>query len=281
MIYTSTGLIKNQSAFKTSDNFINQGICNIELSGGSYDKDIIKKIKKLKKKGKFILHNYFPPPKNPFTLNLATLDNDLSRICYNHIKNAIRYSNEIESSTYSFHAGFLIDPNPKKLGKKFIKQKIYNKKLAMKVFVERLNNLSIFAQREGVSLLVENNVINKQNLNLFKTNPLLMTDSSDVFYIMSNTPKNINLLVDVAHLKVSAKTLKFNPKKFLSNCRKWIKGYHLSDNDGNNDTNDLLTKNSWFWPYLKKNLNYYTLEINSKKIETLKQQKKLTLDMLS
>ena len=98
---------------------------------------------------------------------------------------------------------------------------------------------------------------------------------------MSNTPKNINLLVDVAHLKVSAKTLKFNPKKFLSNCRKWIKGYHLSDNDGNNDTNDLLTKNSWFWPYLKKNLNYYTLEINSKKIETLKQQKKLTLDMLS
>ena len=76
MIYTSTGLIKNQSAFKTSDNFINQGICNIELSGGSYDKDIIKKIKKLKKKAvslgiahSFQKYKNIPVNKNDFKLD--------------------------------------------------------------------------------------------------------------------------------------------------------------------------------------------------------------------
>ena len=158
---------------------------------------------------------------------------------------------------------------------------MYNKKFAMDAFIERINDLSIFAKKEGVSLLIENNVINKQNLNLFKTNPLLMADYEDAQYIMKNTPKNVNLLVDVAHLKVSAKTLKFNPKQFLTNCEEWIKGYHLSDNNGDSDTNEPVTKNSWFWPYLKKNLTYYTLEVNLKTTEMLKKQKNLTLEMLS
>ena len=55
MIYISTGLIKNQSAFKTSDIFLNDGIHNIELSGGLFEKDLINKIKKLKKKRKIYI----------------------------------------------------------------------------------------------------------------------------------------------------------------------------------------------------------------------------------
>jgi len=281
MIYISTGLIKNQSAFTTSDYFLNNGITNIELSGGTFEKNLIKKIKKLKGKARFTLHNYFPPPKKPFTLNFATLDNELFKVCYKHIKNTIRYSNEIGSKVYSFHAGFLIDPKPKELGKKFVKQKVNNRHLALNVFIERLNELSIFAEREGVSLLVENNVINKENLNLYKTNPLLMTDIRETCFVMQNTPKNVNLLVDVAHLKVSAKTLKFDDKKFLKDCNKWIKGYHLSDNDGNRDSNGLVRKNSWFWPHIKKNINYYTLEINSLNTKVLLQQKKLVQGMLN
>ena len=58
MIYISTGLIKNQSAFKTSDIFLNDGIYNIELSGGLFEKDLINKIKKLKKKGKIFNEDY-------------------------------------------------------------------------------------------------------------------------------------------------------------------------------------------------------------------------------
>ena len=170
----------------------------------------------------------------------------------------------------------MVDPLPKELGKKIVKRKLNNKNLAINIFVERLNNLSIFAKKYGVTLLVENNVINKRNLKTFGSNPLLMTGSDDVHFIMKNTPKNVNLLIDVAHLKVSAKTLKFDEKKFLKNCNKWIRGYHLSDNDGNFDTNGLVKKNSWFWPYLKKNLDYYTLEVNSLNPKILIKQKKLT-----
>ena len=281
MIYISTGLIKNQSAFKTSDYYLNNGIKNIELSGGTFEENLIKKIKKLKKIAKFTLHNYFPPPKKPFTLNLATLDKELFKICNNHIKNTIRYCNEIESETYSFHAGFLIDPRPEELGQKLVKRKVNNRKLAINIFVDRLNKLSAFAKKEGVSLLIENNVISKKNLDLYKTNPLLMTNTNETRFVMNNTPKNINLLVDVAHLKVSAKTLKFDKKRFLQDCSKWIQGYHLSDNDGNYDSNEVVKRKSWFWPYLKKNINYYTLEVNSSNTKILLQQKKLIENMLN
>ena len=143
------------------------------------------------------------------------------------------------------------------------------------------NKLSAYAKKEGVSLLIENNVISKKNLDLYKTNPLLMTNTNETRFVMNNTPKNINLLVDVAHLKVSAKTLKFDKKRFLQDCSKWIQGYHLSDNDGNYDSNEVVKRKSWFWPYLKKNINYYTLEVNSSNTKILLQQKKLIENMLN
>ena len=118
-------------------------------------------------------------------------------------------------------------------------------------------------------------------LKTYQKNPLLMTDSKEALLIMKNTPSNVNLLIDVAHLKVSSKTLKFNPIKFLKDCDPWIKGYHLSDNDGKNDTNEKIKKNSWFWPYLKKSLEYYVLEINCADAASLVQQAQLTKKILN
>ena len=34
--------------------------------------------------------------------------------------------------------------------------------------------------------------------------------------------KNVSLLIDLAHLKVSAKTLNFSPSEYLKKCDKWI-----------------------------------------------------------
>tara|TARA_B100001964_G_C14046283_1_gene514928 strand:- start:207 stop:890 length:684 start_codon:yes stop_codon:yes gene_type:complete len=221
------------------------------------------------------VHNYFPPPKDPFTLNISTFDKDLFKICNNHIKNSIRLSSELEGDYYSFHPGLLIDPHPRELGKKIVNRKINNKEEAIKILVERLNSLSIFAKKEGVELLIENNVLNKENYETFKQNPLLMTSSEDVLYIMKNTSNNVNLLVDVAHLKVSAKTLNFNSVDFLKICDPWIKAYHLSDNDGDYDSNDPVTENSWFWPHIKKNLEHYVLEIKYDNKSALLEQKDL------
>ena len=275
MIFISTGTIGGQSAVKTTKEFLDLGIREIELSGGLYEENIVGKIKKFKKLASLQVHNYFPPPKVSFTLNLATFNKDLLNICYKHLKNSIRLSSELGRNYYSFHAGFLIDPQPKELGKKINKKKINNKEEAIKVYVERLNNLSVFAKKEGVGLLIENNVLNKEHYKTFEQDPFLMTSTDDALYIMKNTPNNVNLLVDFAHLKVAAKTLNFNPVDFLKICDPWIKGYHLSDNDGEYDSNDLITESSWFWPHIKKNLEYYTLEIKCDDKSILLNQREL------
>ena len=103
-----------------------------------------------------------------------------------------------------------------------------------------------------------------------------MADHKDAIKIMKKTPENVCLLLDVAHLKVSSKTLDFSKTEFIKKCNKWIRVYHLSDNDGNFDTNDEVRGNSWFWKYLKKDAIYYSLEIKFKNIAQIKKQIKIT-----
>ena len=98
---------------------------------------------------------------------------------------------------------------------------------------------------------------------------------------MQNTPDNVNLLVDVAHLKVSAQTLGFDPEEMFRLCEPWIQAYHLSDNDGTRDSNESIRENSWFWPYLKKNLDYYSLEIYGVAPDLINKQIQITKRFLT
>tara|TARA_B100000029_G_C17554210_1_gene951158 strand:- start:206 stop:1051 length:846 start_codon:yes stop_codon:yes gene_type:complete len=272
MIYISTGLMKDLSIEQTINHLSENGIKNIELSGGHHDPNIFEKLKSFKPEVNFMLHNYFPPPKIPFTLNLATLDEQIYKVCKNHIMNTIRMSSKLDIPYYSFHAGFLIDPDPKELGKKISHQKINDEKIATDKFLERLNLLAIEARKEGVKLLVENNVINKQNFETFKTNPLMMTSIEQTESLIKNFPSDVNILLDLAHLKVSAKTLNFSPSEFLEKLDYKIKAYHISDNGGEFDTNDLVTTESWFWKYIKKDKDYFTFEVKTSEISKINQQ---------
>ena len=99
-----------------------------------------------------------------------------------------------------------------------------------------------------------------------------MTSTIQTLKMIKKFPKNVNLLVDLAHLKVSSKTLNFSPTNFLKRCNKWIKAYHISDNSGYFDTNGNFSKKSWFWPYLKKDKAYYTLELKTTNLKKIKSQ---------
>ena len=50
---------------------------------------------------------------------------------------------------------------------------------------------------------------------------------------------------------------------------KITKGYHLSDNNSIEDQNKTFTKKAWFYKYLRKDLNYYTIEAYTKNIKSL------------
>ena len=276
MIYISTGGFSNETAYKTACDFINANIFACELSGGTFDKNIENSLVKLKSKCNIQLHNYFPPPEKPFVMNLASGDTDIVKKTFNHIKRSIDLSSKLGTNIYSFHAGYLLDPKVDELGRRVQKQSLFDRADGLKRFIENVNSLATYAKKMDTTLLIENNVLSHNNYKHFGTNPFLMVEEKECEYVMQNTLKNVFLLVDVAHLKVSSTSLGFNKENFLETVSPWIRAYHLSDNDGLSDSNKPVTKDSWFWPYIKKNLDYYSLEVYGNSPLELVEQLRLT-----
>ena len=185
-IYISTGGYKKKSADQITEDFINNNIKEIELSGGIYDPNLINNLTKYLSKGaKFEIHNYFPPPEKPFIINLASNEDDIRKLSLNHVFKAIKCCEKLRAKSYSFHAGFLCDFDISEIGKKIKKRPLYEKKRSTDLFLECLNQISKFARDHGVNIMVENNVISKKNLLEFNKNPFLMCDPQETFEIMN------------------------------------------------------------------------------------------------
>jgi sugar phosphate isomerase/epimerase len=281
MIYISTGGFSQNDAFQTSRELISAGCEYIELSAGKYKPDLLESLKKLTKSAHFRVHNYFPPPKKPFVLNLASQDEMTAQSSIDHIIKAIQWSVELDQPVYSFHAGFLMDPKVEELGRKITPRPLYNRRDSLSMFIDRVNKIDEYAQALGVSILIENNVLSANNYKAFKSNPFLMATADECIRVMSNTSDNVRLLIDVAHLKVSSNSLRFDPAAFLVSCHDWICAYHLSDNDGTKDSNSPISCNSWFWPHLRRDLDYYSLEVYNLTPAELFNQLSLASELLS
>ena len=162
---------------------------------------------------------------------------------------------------YSFHAGFRINPVVSELGGAIKRRELSDRSAALNQFGEKMLLLAEEARREGVTLLVENNVLSAANMATFGEDPLLLTHPDEIAAFMRGMPAHVGLLLDVAHLKVSARTLGFDLLAAHAHVKPWIRGYHLSDNDGLEDSNHSVTADSWFWDVIDPGLDYYSLEI--------------------
>jgi len=81
---------------------------NIELSGGTayFDGDLTSNLKKLQSDGfNFLVHGYFPPPKEHFLLNFA----DTSDKTRDFVTTSALLCGELGIEYYSTHAGFVSD----------------------------------------------------------------------------------------------------------------------------------------------------------------------------
>jgi len=58
----------------------------------------------------YLVHNYFPIPKESFVLNIASFDEKIRKMSIDHIKRAIDFCEDIKYKLYTFHPGFLTDP---------------------------------------------------------------------------------------------------------------------------------------------------------------------------
>ena len=264
MIYISTSCIKHNKIKDSVEELASNGFKNIELSGGTeyyenFEIDLIEL--KSKYNLNYRCHNYFPPPKKHFVLNLASLNDETFQMSFDHLKKVVALSNRLGADKFAFHAGFFIDIKLNEIGKKLSRDKLFDQNEAVERFCSAYRTIK--ERAEGVSLFIENNVYSRTNAETYgNENPFMMTNFSE--YQSLREKIDFNLLLDVAHLKVSTKTLGLNWESEFENMINESNYIHISDNDGFHDLNNQLTKSSSLISMLKnsdtKNKDF-TLEI--------------------
>lgn len=241
MIFVSTSGFKNKKISEIVEILARNKFQNIELSGGStYYEGIEEDLIELKTKYnlELQLHNYFPPPKDNFVLNLSSNNNQIFGKSIDHYKRSIEMSKKLGSNKFALHAGYLIDPDVSELGKK-INKKIFNKRSkGIEKFSLGYNILKDFAGEE-FNIYVENNVLSKSNYeNFLFENPFLCTDFNS--YLELKEKLDFKILLDIAHLKVSCNSLNLNFFDEFEKLSILTDYFHISGNDNISDNNQSI-----------------------------------------
>lgn len=243
MIYVSTACVKNKFIGSSVKQLASLGYQNIELSGGTNHYDgMIDDLLDLKSKYdlNYLCHNYFPPPEHPFVINLASLDVETFDLTFKNISKALEISETLSADKFAFHAGFLINIPTDEIGKPITNKPLFDRSEAKAQFEQAFNEIS---RNTNIKLYIENNVLSAQNFKNFKRmNPLFICDKVGYLEFKSNI--DFTLLLDVAHLKVSSKTLGLNFDEQLKDLCSESDYIHISDNDGLADTNNTFKKDS-------------------------------------
>ena len=283
MIYVSSSCVKNTKIKDSVEELAINGFKNIELSGGTeYYDNFENDLLELKERYNlnYRCHNYFPPPRKPFVLNLASLNDETFQMSFDHLQQVIALSNRLGADKFAFHAGFFIDIKLNEIGKKLSRDNLFDEKEAIERFCNAYSVIK--KQAKNVSLFIENNVFSKTNADTYDgENPFMMTNFNE--YKSLKEKINFNLLLDVAHLKVSANTLGLNWEYEFENMIDVSNYIHVSDNDGFYDLNNQLTKSSSLLSILKqsdtKNKDF-TLEVYNN-MDAIKKSHDILLEAVS
>jgi len=251
-IFVSTGAFKPE---RLEDIFAlarDWGVKNIELSSGvPHEPDVRSLIEKHKDEFRFLVHNYFPAPKKPFVLNLAANDPHIREKSLIHCRRALDLTVDLGAPFYAAHAGFSFNPKVEQLGAVHDGNPDVSKERVYDIFLDNVREVLKYARSLGVRFYVENNVVAPFNAPDGLNDRFLLADPDEMIRFAEdiNDP-SFGYLVDVGHLNVSAQTLGFERNAAIDVLMPFIRAFHLSDNDGTEDSNKPFDGDAWFLPWL-------------------------------
>lgn len=249
-IFVSTAcLLGSQSIVSRVTLYKRHGLDAIELGAGiSLNKIIPSQISEMD--CQFLVHNYFPPPVNPFVLNLASSNTNIRQRSIDLVSDAIALTASLGAQFYSVHAGFITDPTSFK-NNSFVfltptSPDAY--RCALSRFTAALEVEIDCAKHFGVGLLVENNLCTTA----LRGKLLLQTADEFLELFDKIKSKNLGILLDTGHLNVTAHTFGFNPMSFVDKVAPYIRAFHVHDNDGISDTHQPIQPDSWVLDVLRQ-----------------------------
>ncbi len=252
MIFVSSTCSKHNQIGNAVAELAENGFQHIELSGGTifYD-NYVEDLLNLKEKYTltYLIHNYFPPPKTEFVLNLASLDDAIFNMSIRQLERALKLACRLGVKKLGFHAGFYLEIGLNEIGGTLLSEQMNDKRKAYERFCHGYNVIK--QQASGIELYIENNVISQENYFKFGSeNPLMLTAPEDFRELSRDL--NFKLLLDIAHLNVSSKALGFDFISELTQLAKKTDYFHLSDNDGFRDQNKAIDRESIISKSLKQ-----------------------------
>lgn len=251
MIYISSAAVKSTSIEDSVNKLMSIGIRNIELSGGTnYSDNILKKLKGLKKEFSLnlLIHNYFPPPKKDFVLNIAS-NNRVTRLkSVDFVKRSINLAHNLGIDFYTFHPGYTRELHAVQNNDYFLAYSSPGKNpgLASTNMFKSLSEIREYAFKQGVRIGLENlfPIDDAPDSSLLCT-PVDIIQFLDYF----GQDDNIGFLLDLGHLVISANYFGFDKDEFIETLSKGFQHkifeIHLSGNDGKKDQHVLLAPDCW------------------------------------
>lgn len=253
-VFVSTASARNPRDLpEVLDRFLRAGISAIELSAPHPylpRAEIESLLKASQDRGaKFILHNYFPAPKEPIVLNLAAVRDDAHEATLSLVRQALALAEETKSALYTCHAGYRAHATCPPTGQ--FKFKLLNVDSKLQANDRQRQSLAaileIPAIRSGAVRFGIENLFpcesGGENVSYCCTPPEIL-EILDLF-----ADQHLGLLLDLGHLSITATLLDCDPDQLLDElvelCGDRILEVHLSGNDGMRDLHHPLEPQAW------------------------------------
>lgn len=254
-IYVSTSCLTGKYSLEEKLGVYDSlGIKNVELgicNDPSLDaKNIINKYN-----FNYLIHHYFPAPKESIVINLASQNRQIYRKSLAQMLRSIDFCAANRIPLFSFHAGFRGDPSIGEINFKFDQGRISDYGVCFETFKEALARITDHAKKRKVGISMENNVISENQLIDGENKICLMCELQEFKSLFSDTRyANLGMLLDLGHLRVASNLLNFDPYRFISSLKNKVSLIHINDNNGRIDDHQPINQESWTFKALN---NYF------------------------
>jgi sugar phosphate isomerase/epimerase len=260
-------------------------ISNVELGSNHSHEENFERILG-KHPFQYLVHNYFPIPKDSFILNIASLNDQIRQRSIDHILWAIDFCKCIEARLYTFHPGFLTDPQGSNLDSNNYdfqfnddSLRFDNPSQAFERLTTAISEIVDYSKNKSVQIAIETEG------SISKKDHLIMQQPDEYKKFFSQfSPDDIGINLNLGHLNLASKAFGFSRDEFVNLISDYIVAMEMSHNNGENDDHLPLVDDEWYWdiisdPNFKK--TYKILEFRESSFRQIRESFELCVRNLS